>query len=248
MLNITKTELRDFIISIIVITFVFGFNDKQPSFDFSYWLVNFIKILFIVLISFALHVLMQKIVASKYGCNAAFTISRLKRYGFSRASKFPINFFGYTLKSLPLGIILPIIIALASNGQIFYAATGACLITLSKFYKLGREYQHLTEWEIAKITFSGILINVLLALIFKPFFPLFTNINIMLAISFLIPIPETDGSQLFFASRFLYLFTLIFVLCIAILLSYLSIITTLIIALVFAVLAVAISFNLRIKS
>ncbi len=247
MLNITKTELRDFIISIIVIAFVFGFNDKQSSFDLSYWLVNLIKIFFIVLFSFALHIFIQKIVASKYGCNASFAISRLKRYGFSRTSKFPINFLGYNLKSLPLGIILPIIIALASNGQIFYAATGACLITLSKFYRLGREYQHLTEWEIAKITFSGILINVLLALIFKPFFPLFTTINIMLAISFLIPIPETDGAQLFFASRFLYLFALVFVLLIAILLSYLSIITTLIIALVFAVLAVAISFNMRIK-
>lgn len=248
-------EIKDFIISVIILGFVFGFDDGREAFQLTPWLINFIKICLLSTIALLIHHLSQRIIAKKFGCQTEHEIWRVKQYGFSSKSHFPITlhlgFTRFILNSFPLGILLPILVTFLSNGQLFFAATGVCLISVNKAYRIGKKYTRLTNYETAKITLSGPLANILFAIIlkifsgFNPMFDQLILINSMLAISNMIPFPHLDGGSIYFGSRPLFVFSFVFILGCVILLQYLSIISTLFLSLLIAIILVIAYFYFK---
>lgn len=250
-----KPEIKDLIISILILGFVFGFDDGKKTFELTPWLLNFIKICLLSTIALLVHHLSQKITAKKFGCQTKHEIWRIKHYWFGAKSHFPITLhFGFTkiiLNSFPLGIFLPIIITFLSDGQLFFAATAMCLISVNKAHRIGRKYIRLTNYETAKITLAGPLANILLAIIlkifsgFNPIFDQLILINSMLAISNMIPLPHLDGGSIYFGSRPLFAFSFAFIFGCVILLNHLTIISTLILSMLIAIILVALYFCFR---
>ena len=58
-----KKEINDILISILVITFVFAFDDPNETFEIVLWIGNFIAVLILVAISFLAHQSVQKLVS-----------------------------------------------------------------------------------------------------------------------------------------------------------------------------------------
>lgn len=213
----------------MILSFIFGFDDKQPSLVISYWISNFIKILLFTAISLGLHVYIQKFLAKKYSCSASLDLWGIKRLGFKKEIK----------SSIPIGIILSVLIYILSKGQIFFAAITSLNITVNKAYTIGKKFTHLTNFESAKIAALGPLVNILLALIASPipFMKLFVSINIAMALSYLLPLPKLDGGEVFFGSKPLYASLVIFICTIAAIMNFISIPFTLFLAAILSIVA-----------
>lgn len=183
MVNFSNTEIRDLAISIIVITLIFAFifNRSINSNNLGGFMMLIPIALVTVGLSFILHELGHKFVAQKYGFFAE----------FRRSDR---------------GLILAVITALL--GFVFLAP-GAVII--------GSPTGQITEEENGKISIAGPLVNIVLAIIFgglllsiKPLltynnmgtmiylyftFMIGFNVNSILALFNMLPIPPLDGSK-----------------------------------------------------
>jgi len=154
---------------------------------------------------------------------------------------------------IPWWIIIPILIALMSKGQIYFAAILTTTIAVKPAYRLGRKYVHLTEFEHAKIAASApialILISLFLNLINTPITNDFALVTGMMAIFSLLPLPGLIGTILLFSSKPLYIFTAIFILAISLLLKLpnISPFVILIFAIILAALSTLLYFWRRYK-
>jgi Zn-dependent protease len=221
---------------------IVGFNDKQPTLIFSYWLINFLKIFLFVVISLGLHVYLQKVLAKKYGCTASFDLWKIQRISFRKKLKLKRALTNYTITSIPLGVILSVLVYILSSGQIFFTAITSLNIEINKAYRIGKRYVQLTNFESAKIAVIGPLVNIALALLSTAMnlSPQFTLINLTLAISYMLPLPGIDGGTIFFGSKPLYVASAAFIGITVILMNLLSIASTIAIAAIFSIIALVI--------
>jgi Zn-dependent protease len=132
-------------------------------------LVSFPLVLLTVGLGFILHEIGHKLVAIRYGCKAFY-------------------------KMWVEGLVLALIFALATNGQLIFAAPGAVYI-----YK-----QNLTRRENGIISLAGPMTNIILAFLFfyvtlLPGLEILGawgfKINLFLAMFNLLPFPPLDGSK-----------------------------------------------------
>ena len=187
-----KTEVKHLVISALVLGFVFGFDDGSPSFVFSYWILNYLKLAILSLIVLVVQELGQKLIAARSGCITEHRLWKIKRYGFARHREFKLPF---GLDGLYLGIIIPILLTILSSGQLKFAAVGLSLIAINPAYRLGRKYAHLTDFETAKIALTGPLVAMLFALVLKVFPANLITTNLIVistafALSNIIPLPR----------------------------------------------------------
>lgn len=188
-----------------------------------------------------------------YGCKLNYKIWGVQRYYFERTAHLPIRvrFFGFTIKQILLGIILPILVAILSDGGLFFVAVISSLIVINPLYRLGRTYTHLSDFEQAKISLSGPMSNILLAILIKTFEirPLNDMILVcsMIAISYMFPLPGLDGLRVFFGSKLMYIFSIVFILTAAFFLNFVSGISALLLALIFGLTAL-ISYFYKLNS
>ena len=232
-INFNNTEVNHFFITLIVLTFVFGFNDFSSEFVFSNWLGNLFKIFIIVSISLFAHLLGHKLAARNFGVRAEHRIWAIYSFGFRRREQFPltIRLFRkplYKLKSFWAGIIIPLITLLVSNGKMFLPLTESFETFKEGTKRFGMKFQKLTEYELAKIAFAGPFANLVLIFLFKMInsnnvfdFPIL--INAMFAVGHMLPIPGLDGAKIFFGSKSLFVFTFAFVLFYVLLIFSLSV-------------------------
>lgn len=228
---------------------IFGFDDKQAIFSLGHWVLNYIKFVIFSFISLFLFVYAEKEVSRKYGCSSKFGLWKLFRYGFKKDAKFPMKFFGLKINYFPIGIILPILIALFSRGQIFFAAIVSSIITLNPAYRLGKKFTKLTEYELAKIAIIGPLVCTILAIILSFFGNVFTGlvvVNLAFAVSYMIPLPGLNGCKVFFGSKNLYVLSFAFILACTILLRLLSPWNALFLALLIAIISLIVFFYYRV--
>ncbi|MCX6711484.1 MAG: hypothetical protein NT139_00395 [Candidatus Woesearchaeota archaeon] len=255
--NFTKQEIKHIILAILVIGFVFAFDDKQTKFSLSYWIGNFIIVTILVTIAYLTKAFIQKYIAKRIGCHTEIQPWTLKRYGIRLEAHFPVKFSigvtTFTVQYVPLGVIVPILITLLSNGQLFFATTSILFITTMPSYRIGREFRHLTNYETAKVAVSGPFVNILLALVFKllnfnnsPLIDEFILINSWMALSNILPIPHFDGGEAYSGSRPLFVLTVAFILASLVFLNYLNIFITFILAVVIALLSLLLFYYYRV--
>ncbi len=244
----TKEEIKHIILAILVIGFVFAFDDKQEKFVLSYWLTNFVIILILVTIAFFVKILVQKYIAKRIGCYTQIQPWKLERYGIRAEAHFPVKWSigltTFSVKYVPLGVIVPILITLLSSGKLFFVTTSVLFITTIPAYRIGREFKHIMNYETAKIAAAGPFISILLALIFKlinfnnnPLINEFILINSWISLSNILPIPHFDGGELYSGSKPLFVLTVVFVIVSLIFLNFLNAFTTFILAAVIALLS-----------
>ncbi len=103
----------------------------------------------------------------------------------------------------------------------------------------------MTEQEEAKIALAAVMTNMALAFLFKfltPFNPGLeevVTINILLAFYQMLPIPDLDGSKIFFASRTFYIFNMIFIIGSSLMLATFGVAASIILAIIFAIIIAA---------
>ncbi len=177
-------ELRDLAVAIIVAAFLFGFDDGTPKLVLSHWLWNYFVVLIVVTIVFVIHESVHKLWAIGNGYRSEF-------------------------KLWPYGIAIALALAFITDGKFFFLALGGTWVTEMAIHRIGRFRYGLNTMLTTWVAFSGPLVNLLLALVFKPIYlatgseviGLFVKVNLWYAVFSMLPIPPLDGSTGFFGSR-----------------------------------------------
>ncbi len=177
-------ELEALSIACLVAAFLFAFDDGAPTFELSHWLGNYFLILILVILVFFIHETAHKLWALSTGYRAEY-------------------------KLWPYGIVIALIGAFLSQGKFFFLGLGGVWLVEMGLHRLG-SFRHglnlsLSTWA----AFAGPLVNLLLALIFKPIYlatnawaiGMFVKINLWYAVFSMIPVPPLDGSTGFFGAR-----------------------------------------------
>ena len=230
--SFTSIEIKHLLISVLVLTFIFGFNDKSETFVASSWVGNLIRVFILVVITLLFHELAHKMTARYYNTRSEHRVWMIEKFGFKRKATFEkIRFGKKHLTSFPAGIFLGIIITLISYGQIFFAAVSTFVLKDDSVHRLGRKYSSTTHYEESMIAIVGLIANLFLLFIFKLMgIQQGMLINTWFIEGCLLPFPELSGSKIFFSSIPNYIFTVIAIAICLILVPFLSIFWTSILA------------------
>jgi len=256
-----KKEWTHFIIAVLVLGFALGFNDGSEEFIWLSWLTNLLIVIIMVAVSFFLYQWAQKTVAKMNGFKTNFRIWGVDTFywgwwrGFmvKREKDLPRTYriFGkeITIKSLPLGVIISIIVTLVTNGKLFWLGISHYDLLIKRSKRLGRKFVNVTGYDEAKIALAGPMVCVVLMVIFKllnvyGMFDRMIMVNTWIAAFNMIPFFQFDGGKVWNGSRVLWVFSVVFIASIAILIHFLSISVMLIVSIVLAV-TVAIIFFVK---
>jgi hypothetical protein len=229
-----KKEMRSIIIGALVLGFVFSFREwGYGEVNVSIGIVNLIRSAILSFIVLLIYQSSHKLIARKYGANSTFRLWGLNRYWFVTKAKIEnMNFFGKKFKRINMGVTLPILLALLSNGVITFGAVGSSEVTEVSRRLIGKKHRYLTEYELGKIHLVGPLTILLFSLIIHQFqgFGSLVQISYTIALFSMIPFSGLDGAKVFFGSIPLYILGAGFMLATVILMQIVSPIWTLILA------------------
>lgn len=206
----SKKEIIHLVISIIFLGLIFGFDDGAKNFVLGHWLVNLLGITLIVAISILIKESVMKLVSLSKSLESEYEIWNMHRVWFGS--------YGKLKKGIPAGIILAILFTFMSKGKFFFAAIGVHNFKEKLGARTGRSKIFIEYFEEATIALSGVMTHVFLvifAVILSKFIARdLTNlvrINFSLALFSLLPFSDLDGAKIFFGSKILYIFSIIFV-------------------------------------
>lgn len=195
-----KKEKNNILATVLVIAFVFAFNDKNEIFVLNNWILNFLKVLVFSAITVLSYELAQKYVARLQGIKIYHEI----RYG--------INFFGKK-KKFPTTIIIAIILTLLTNGKFYFAAIKKTEVFAKK--AIGKRYPYPKEFEISRMIAAGPISTIFLAAIVSGLnFSFLDQLKLMLilySVYNILPIPPLDGSKIFFHSLPMFILSFVFI-------------------------------------
>jgi hypothetical protein len=214
MVNFTGKEVRHLVVAALALGFVFGFDDKSPTFVLSHWLFNYFLVCLASAAVLLAYALAQKLVADRYGASSEFRLWSVQRFGFRPESKFQTR--------IPIGILIGIIVAFLSAGKFFFAGVASFELSEHRYKRIGRKYLNVTAMELGKIALAGVFAALLLSYVFSA---LHLNQQIILisslfAVFQMIPLPHLDGVKVFFGSLGLFGFSAAFVLISALLVNF----------------------------
>ncbi|MBM3199828.1 hypothetical protein FJZ53_02735 [Candidatus Woesearchaeota archaeon] len=209
------SQLRDFLITVLVVTFVFAFDDKQAVFQLGPWLRNFLQVALGVVLVVLVHYFGHKWAARRYGTDVVHRLWGIKRFGLH--AKAHLSDKPGKIHSIPLGSILSVVVAFISNGRFFFTAVESIEVEGSEYKRIGRWKLKVLEREIARIAFAGPAANMLFAFVLQSFnksgmFDQLVMMNCLYALYHMIPWSQLDGAKIFFGSLYLYIFGLAFLL------------------------------------
>lgn len=228
--SFSNKEVKTLIIASIILGFVFGFNDKPPSFDLSFWLSNYFLFIIISLLALLIFYTAEKRSALKHSCSSDFEIWQIKRIGFPKGA--------YLKRPFYTGILLPLFVTIISSGIIPFSAVTQSDISTKPSHRIGRQFSKLTEFELSKISISGPFALTIFALIIKllssivPFSDKVMLVFLAVAISTMLPLPKLNGIKAYFGSRLNYVFFLSLIVLIAIMIRFINAVLTLLLALI----------------
>ena len=236
----TKRELLHLFISVIILGFVFGFDDGRQIFILSDWLTNFFGFFIIIAISLLFRELVIKLFAKRHDAKSEYELWGMGRFWFS--GKLAIK------KKVPIGLFVAFVITVASRGKLFFTALGSHQLQEFGLSRTGRKHPTLNYFEEAQICSMGMLANLFLTIIalligriFDVNVGAFVTVNFFIVLFNMIPFSTLDGAKIFFGSLLMYIFVLVFIVVAFLLIKY-SIILSLIIAFLVACVATFVYF------
>jgi len=200
-------ELRHSLVIILILSFVFGFNDKRETFAFSLWLSNFVHVFVLVAVTVLVHVIAAKLAANKLGQDAEISLLSFKTKRFG---------------SVPFSPILSMVLMLISRGMLYFTAVSTIIV--KKIPRLSKGF-YLDESKEALIYLWALASNIILMAIFN-YMDVKAGVLISSYFIFwnLLPIPGIIGSKIFFHNKTLYVSFLVFALLFLLLFNKVNII------------------------
>lgn len=184
-LNWRVKELRDLLITVLIVAFIFAYNDKQPTFVWSYWLFNYVKHIVLIGIVVAIYDLGHKIASLFMNIKAEYHM-------------------------WTVGLIIGVIVAILSGGKIYIILPGGVIFHHLVVARLGHFRYGLNYFTTGFLAAAGPLFLLLFATLFKtlalfnigiPFFERLTFLCLYFAIFTMLPFPRHDGLYMYFANR-----------------------------------------------
>ena len=184
----TRKEFLWLGVSVLALTFIVGFNDGNPEFRVTSFLSNLLISLVAVVIAVLIHESAHRIVAPN---------------------------LGYRLEFRPFffGIFGGIILAFMTYGQVMFLAHGSFHLDIMQKHRLGYFRHYLGYFDNGKVAIAGPLANLAAAMIFKmlTFIPeavlsKIIFVNVLFAITNMLPIPPLDGAHVMYATKTVYPF------------------------------------------
>ena len=187
--SFTADETKGIIITCLIIGFIAGFDDGTNSHIITaFTLLNMLACVLIAVLAVLVHHSVERIVALWHG------------YKLTHNPSWSTSLIG-------------VMFAIASLGKISFIPAGGFEAELLERHRLGSFRYNLSYGPLAVIAFFGSMSNIALAIIFKIFMFIPSQfiakamaINLMFAVSNLLPIPPLDGSHIFFVTRFSWAF------------------------------------------
>ncbi|QQG40007.1 MAG: site-2 protease family protein [Candidatus Aenigmatarchaeota archaeon] len=188
-MSFSQTEIRDIAVSTIVLAMAFGYGLIQELGPYAGLSIAFV----VVGIGFLAHELMHRAAAHRFGAVAEY-------------------------RAYPFGLLLALVLSVASGGGFVFAAPGAVYIS---HHKTGRWHRSMDERisveESGVISLAGPLTNIALAVAFLalnalvPFsiFKIAAQVNAFLALFNLLPFHPLDGGKIFLWDRKVWAFAFI---------------------------------------
>ncbi|MEK6974218.1 MAG: hypothetical protein AABW41_03220 [Nanoarchaeota archaeon] len=230
-----KTEKMHLILGILILSFIFGFDDKRPSFVLSLWLSNLFFVFVFVVISVLFRELVQKYVADKLLVIKEYRLWGINRLNFRRRPSFPMKIGWFKIERFYIGAFIGLLVAFVSKGKFFFAAIGGSKLSPSIELRSYKELKELQRTEVILISVIGPLASLFLAIVFKLLnWDQGVLISSMISIYSMLPFPNLDGGNILFKSPFTYLFFLVFIILSLLLLGSLNFFFALILAVVVA--------------
>lgn len=189
--RVDRFELRNLLITLFAITFIWAFDDGAETFVMSNWLGNFFMVLVITAITFFVHETAHKLAALRVG-------------------------YMYEFKISYIGIIVGLLLAILSGGLIPFLPVGGINLYHMAKQRIGRFRYGLNFFTSGTIAFSGPLANVYFAMFMKTlqwsfsvesvFLDKLFIFNLIYALYAMLPFPGHDGLIIFFGSKPAYIF------------------------------------------
>jgi Zn-dependent protease len=201
------------IASVALLAFIAGFNDPSKVFSFSGWFGNFFLCLIAVAVAIFVHESVRRIMGLEQGFRVEF-------------------------KPFMYGLIAGLVLAFMSYGKLIFLAYGGIQFHMMESHRLGYFRYRTSMFVLGRVSALACLANLFVAILFKmmtflpdAFVHKMVLINVLFAITNLLPIPPLDGVSLLFASRMIYLSMFVFVSVVGVLLltNWLSLIWVLLI-------------------
>ncbi len=223
---IEKNEIWALVISVLIITFILGFQDFTISAFISGFLMAII-LLFIFISA-------QKIVAYFLDCEINFKLWTFRRYWIRWQDKLDWDF--------PIFVVVPLLLSVLSNGILKWTALlGFEMKTTEK--RVSHRFYELKEFDLALVASSGVLAILIFSLFLKIFSSSsFAAIASWFALLNLIPLGKLNGTKIFFGSKGLWVFLAVFAIMIVILINLANVIATIFITLILAAAAAVIFY------
>lgn len=193
-----KDEMRNIIATILVIGFMYGFNDNSKTFELLNWTYNLIVSIAISAITIIVFVVGQRLVGIYNGYRIEFQMW------------WP-------------GLILALIVTFISRGYVWIPIAGGMLVHFHKGHRLGYFRYGLNMLStgltaaagpFACIIFATVIkqINIMITATTLPIIDKLYWFSLIFALVNMLPIPPLAGSKLLFNSRLPYVFIFSFML------------------------------------
>ena len=181
-----KNELAWLVISILAMAFIVGFRFDGDKFELSVFLSNFSRGLVAVAIAVMVHESAHRIFGLNMGYKTEF-------------------------KPFMYGLLAGVILAFMSSGKIIILAYSGVLLNIMEKHRLGYFRYQLGYFDLGKVSLTGPMANLLVAIAAKslPFIPQpwadkIVFVNVLFAITNVLPIPPLDGANIMYASKTAY--------------------------------------------
>lgn len=224
-------ETLNILLAALILGFIFSFKEwgYGENFSISIGLMNLIRASIISIIVLLICQISHKLVALRNDTLSRYSFWSIQRYWFRAKSKFK--------NPIKIGIFIPILLAIISNGFIKFAAVGTSELKEIKHRRIGKTFKHLTEYQTAVIHLAGPITLLLLATLLSPIQALskLVLISYNVAIFSMLPLSNLDGAKVFFGSIPLYIFSIVFMLATIILINIANPIITLILSVLLAI-------------
>lgn len=236
--SFTRPEVNRILTTIFVIAFIISFSKwgAGQTFDLAYGLRNFIFSILISAFSVLSYVSVQRLVAISRGYKPEYVM-----WSPSFGEKASGGFW--------IGILIGLLLIFLSNGRLWWVALGGMSIQMLPGHRLGRFRYELNFYDWSFVSLVGPITSMALALLFKSLtaIEIFSGnellgaaiaLNVWMAIQNMFPIPNLDGSRVFFGTRLLWIFSMCLIIVTAMQVYFLGAITALITGIVLLVLLI----------